>query len=347
MSEKEIDYQEVLESLGYTLDDRGEYWQTNALYRDGDNKTALQIYKDTGVWKDYVEGTQFMPFAALLSSHQLPENEIKNILKNQTANLGEQQKRKEEPISTEEVFDEEILQNLLPHYKFYEQKGINKEILESLQSGLSTQGQMYQRFVFPIRNEYGQIHGFAGRDMSTKSDRPKWKHLGKKTKWIYPYNNLLYLDRDINWGGGDIILVESIGDMLALKQNLNINTLVTFGLDISPALISFLISINPKTISISLNNDFDKSENRGLDSSIKNYLKLLSFFDFQKLKICLPFQGDFGDMSAEDFPSWKNKLKNIYKKDQRKDVEIHAEKLIKQKKLSKNIAKNLKIIKQK
>ena len=346
MSEEEIDYQEILESLGYTLDDRGEYWQTNALYRDGDNKTALQIYKDTGVWKDYVEGTQFMPFAALLSSHQLQEEEIKNILKNQPPTTAVKAKKREEPISSEEIFDDNILENLLPHYKFYEQKGINKTLLEKLQSGLSTQGQMYQRFVFPVRNEYGQIHGFAGRDMSNKSDRPKWKHLGKKTKWIYPYNNLLYLDKETNWSNTDVVLVESIGDMLALKQNLNINTLVTFGLDISPSLINFLISISPKSISISLNNDFDKSENRGLDSSVKNYLKLLSFFDYEKLNICLPFKGDFGEMATEDFPSWQNKLQNIYEKDQRKDVQVHAEKLIKQKKLSKNIAKNLKTIRQ-
>lgn len=162
MSEEEIDYQEILENLGYDLDDRGEYWQTNALYRSGDNKTALQIYKDTGVWKDYVEESKFMPFAALLSLHNLGDAEIKNILKNQADPSQASQRKKEDPVSTEEIFSEEILDNLLPHYKFYEEKGINQEVLKLLESGLSTQGQMYQRFVFPIRNMHGQIHGFAG-----------------------------------------------------------------------------------------------------------------------------------------------------------------------------------------
>ena len=50
-----MNYKEVLENLGYRLKDHGSYWRTNAVYRSGDNSTALQIYKDTGVWKDYVD----------------------------------------------------------------------------------------------------------------------------------------------------------------------------------------------------------------------------------------------------------------------------------------------------
>ena len=45
--------QSILEELGYNLYDQGNYWQCSALYRNGDNKTALQIYKDSGTWKDY------------------------------------------------------------------------------------------------------------------------------------------------------------------------------------------------------------------------------------------------------------------------------------------------------
>ena len=57
---------EVLIELGYNLHDRGEYWQATAKYRDGDNQTALQIYKNTGVWKDHVRQTSFSPFKALV-----------------------------------------------------------------------------------------------------------------------------------------------------------------------------------------------------------------------------------------------------------------------------------------
>ena len=57
-----MDYKQVLEELGYRLKDHGSYWRTSAVYRSGDNSTALQIYKDTGVWKDYVEDSIFLPF---------------------------------------------------------------------------------------------------------------------------------------------------------------------------------------------------------------------------------------------------------------------------------------------
>ena len=53
------DIKEVLLELGFKLRDRGPYWQTNALWRNGDNFTAVQIYKDSGVWRDYVDGTSF------------------------------------------------------------------------------------------------------------------------------------------------------------------------------------------------------------------------------------------------------------------------------------------------
>mgnify|MGYP003632204089 FL=1 len=48
--EIDTDIKSVLEKLGYRLSDFGDAWRTNALYRDGDNPTALKIYKNTGVW---------------------------------------------------------------------------------------------------------------------------------------------------------------------------------------------------------------------------------------------------------------------------------------------------------
>ena len=69
--------------------------------------------------------------------------------------------------------------------------------LKKLKGGLSTRGQMYQRFIFPIYNEYRQIIGFAGRDMINKEGRPKWKHIGKKTKWL----NILHA----GWPGGLVL----------------------------------------------------------------------------------------------------------------------------------------------
>ena len=88
---------------------------------------------------------------------------------------------------------------------------------------------MYQRIVFPIYNENNQIHGFAGRDVSpsSKADRPKWKHVGKKTKWIYPYFINTKIFNDSVKERGSVILVESIGDMLALFEKNDPQDIIT------------------------------------------------------------------------------------------------------------------------
>ena len=64
--ETNTDIKSVLEKLGYRLSDFGDAWRTSALYRGGDNPTALKIYKNTGVWTDYVDGNKSMPLAALV-----------------------------------------------------------------------------------------------------------------------------------------------------------------------------------------------------------------------------------------------------------------------------------------
>jgi hypothetical protein len=87
MNNQTIDVESTLNSLGYDLSDKGDYWQTNALFRNGDNKTALQIYKNSGVWKDYVNNTSFMPFKKLVQltlnsndDHLIDRNIVRFVL---------------------------------------------------------------------------------------------------------------------------------------------------------------------------------------------------------------------------------------------------------------------------
>jgi hypothetical protein len=340
---------DILIDLGYRLDDRGDYWQSNAIYRGGDNRTALQIYKDSGVWKDYVEDTGFLPFKALLekSLEDSDPNLLKRILDKDGINALNTESKKEtrKPFSIEEVYDNELLNKLLPHYKFYNDRGISDDTLKDFKGGLSTEGQMYQRFVFPVFNEFRQIHGFAGRDMLDKEGRPKWKHIGKKTKWVYPLHNPS-LREMIEWQGKEVILVESIGDLLSIYENKRANALVTFGLDASPAVVNALISLAPSNIVIALNNDTSSSENRGLQAAVKNYLKLLKYFDADKLRICLPTRNDFGDMKEEDYKTWDAKLNNLKQKNQTKDILRVAEGMRKNNKISKTLYSNINYIRE-
>lgn len=337
---------ECLQSLGYKLSDRGSYWQTNALFRNGDNSTAIQIYKNTGVWKDYVQNSPYSPLQKLVEV-TLGTNDPKIVKKYiEEEDIGSSYNRIEsnEKIKMEEVYPEECLEKLLPHYKFYNERGIEDDIIKPLKGGFAMNGKLNKRFVFPIYNEHNQIIGFSGRDMmksSGESNRPKWKHIGTKKSWVYPlYTNSIFAE-SIN-KTKEVILVESIGDLLKLNQFGYNNVLVTFGLDISTKLTCAIVSLGVDKITLSLNNDENSERNRGLEASIKNYLKLLNFFDRDKLSICLPNKKDFGEMDQVDFDLWGEKLRTTCIPDQRKMILKKLKSI--EKRIPKTIIKNKKIL---
>ena len=178
--------------------------------------------------------------------------------------------------------------------------------------------------------------------MLSSDSRPKWKHIGRKSNWIYPafIGDRHSIIQDLK----EVILVESIGDMLALHENGIENVLVTFGLDVSPSLICFLSGLGLDNVVLSFNNDLEKDSNRGLDACVKNFLKLLSHFDVHSLSIALPLAGDFGDMKDSDFSKWQDKRKSIDLGEQRKAIVSMARASLKKGKLSKNLMKNIKYI---
>tara|TARA_Y100000361_G_C11150826_1_gene340930 strand:+ start:1026 stop:2066 length:1041 start_codon:yes stop_codon:yes gene_type:complete len=337
---------DCLQRLGFKLSDRGQYWQTNAIFRNGDNKTAIQIYKNTGVWKDHVEGTSFSPLKRLveitLGTNDI--SEIKKYMDEDESQIGLMYTNNlnKEKIEMEEIYPESCLSKLLPHYKFYNDKGISSEVLKNLKGGFATSGKLNKRFVFPIYNELGQIYGFSGRDMSGYEGRPKWKHIGKKKSWIYPLYSNIETKKSIQ-ESGEVILVESIGDLLSLNQNGYSNVLVTFGLDVSNKLACTIMSLNPSRVIISLNNDRQSKENRGLEASVVNYLRFLNFFEKEKLCICLPTENDFGDMNQEDFKIWSKKLSLIDQKSQTEKILSIVKNISKP--IPKSLYKNIKILK--
>jgi hypothetical protein len=334
---------DCLINLGYKLNDRGPYWQTSAIFRNGDNSTAIQIYKNSGVWKDHVQGSRFSPLKRLveITLGTNDKNVIKKYLEEEDVGLHYKKIESKEKIEMEEIYPEECLSKLLPHYKFYNDKGISDEILSNLKGGFATSGKLNKRFIFPIYNEFSQIYGFSGRDMTSIQGRPKWKHIGKKKSWIYPLYNNPKVTKDIQ-DRKEVILVESIGDLLQLNQHGYFNVLVTFGLDVSNKLICSLVSLGVSRIILSLNNDSESPRNRGLEGSIKNYLKLLNYFESYRILICLPTAKDFGEMSSDDFNFWNKKLLSLDPNTQQQFIIKEINKISKT--IPKTLLKNKKII---
>lgn len=305
------DYKSILENLGYKLTDRGSFWHTTALYRGGDNPTAVQVYKNSGVWKDFVQDTDFLPFEALLEKTLNTKDKLKirEVLKNKTSDYSISTKKN--LLIQEKTYDASCLKKLLPHYDFYtkEPRSISKETLQDYLCGLATGGKMYQRIVFPVFNKDGKIHGFSGRKVSDKNDSPKWLHMGKKTDWFYPYFSNPKTAYSIT-EKKSAFLLESIGDSLALYDAGVENNLVCFGISISPKFISHLASLDIERIYVSMNNDSENERNRGFEGAFKVICKLVETIDFKKVYFIPPKKNDFGIMSKLEIDDFYSEAQN-------------------------------------
>jgi hypothetical protein len=305
--------QSTLENIGYSLVDFGNHWRTNAIYRGGDNKMSVRIYKNTGVWTDFVNNGKAFPFEKLL---QLTVGGDSRKLKEITSSLNKSDEfvyTQKQTIEMEEIYPKEILQKLFPNYNFYTKKGISEDTLKFFKTGLAGAGKMYRRMVFPIFNEHEQIIGFSGRKIDEGNDQsPKWKHLGKRKNWVYP----AYLPNESSVDSvikqkQEVILVESIGDSMALFDSGIKNSLVTFGIGCSSSIISYLNSAPIKKITIATNNDFRSSANHGYNGAIKILMALRLYFDFDCIEIKMPPDG-YNDLfeahqAGHNLESWYNK----------------------------------------
>ena len=318
---EQTDIQEALVELGFKLSDRGTYWQTSAVWRNGDNPTAIQIYKDSGVWRDFVEDVGHQPFTRLVGKvlGTTDRKQIQKYVRSDKLELGFLEERDNRvKIKMDQVYNKADLKKLLPHHKFYLDKKISLETLKMYQGGYATAGKMNGRYTFPIFQDRApdNIIGFTGRALryTTDSNFPKWKHIGQRRNWLYP----LYLPtsdghlfREETEKKGEVVIVESVGDSLALTENKIFNHLVTFGLGISSKQICELVALNPSRIIIAFNNDSNKPVNAGLESAIKDFIKLMDFFDVSKLSIKLPTENDFSDMHVKGtFDEWLHKEVN-------------------------------------
>ena len=300
-------YRESLDKLGYPLQDCGSHWRTRAIYRNGKTNTSVIIYKDSGVWKDFGGDNQAKPFSALVQE-TLNTNDPKTLKEYLIDAPDQQYKPKpiEEKIEMEKIYPESYLDKLLPMKTFYEKRGISSKTQDKFKCGYAGGGKMYRRIVFPIYDLDNQIHGFSGRSVKNDKGVPKWKHIGRKTNWIYPH----HLSHSNIEDKEEVILVESIGDCMALYEAGYDNVLMLAGLDISAKIISYLNSFHLKRIIIATNNDDSKDENTGALASIKVAAKLSSVFDLSLIKINPPVCNDFGEMlecdtgMLENFKEW-------------------------------------------
>ena len=207
-----------------------------------------------------------------------------------------------QPIpEVEKIYPNSILDGLVKDHSYYLDKGIREAVLVELKSGKAFKGNMAGRYVFPIVTLDGRIHGFSGRALY-ENPSIKWKHMGVKKNWVYPAH---FVHNDIR-RERSVILVESIGDLIALMSAGIRNVLVLFGVNLHGELLSYLIARSPDKIYVSTNND--TKHNVGQEAAERIANKLLNYFGESKVQIKLPTKKDFGDMTEEEIKIWRNEL---------------------------------------
>jgi len=300
---------QILQDIGYTLTDNGREFRAKPLYRDSDNDSVLRIWKNSGQWVDFKENISGSIEDLVKLTLKLKNiDEAKHWIASKGINTNSEEIEKPKALAKQSpIFEKSLLIKLLRDDSYWNNRGISSSTLAPFQGGVATSGKMFNRYVFPVFDSQDNIIGFSGRDISKLSleGRPKWKHIGDKKEWVFPLKVNL---KDLK-SAKNLILVESIGDMLALRENGINNCVVTFGLNLTPKIIYSLISINPSKIVIAFNNDgSDNGAGNMAAQAAQN--KLRDYFDINQIVIKLP-QGanDFADLNLKD----KNRILEWHK----------------------------------
>lgn len=299
-----MNIKDILLDLGYSNIIEGpKDYRMRPIYRDSDNNTVLSVKKDTGRFIDFSKGISgSIEDLIKLSLNLKNVEDVKKWVSQRNINLDK--KEVERPvINAQKIFDREMLFKLKKDHSYWANRGIPEDIVAQFEGGIASSGKMAGRYVFPIFNKFDQIVGFSGRDILERSEVPKWKHIGNKSSWCFPAKLTLKSIKDKK----EVFIVESIGDALALYNAQIDNFIVSFGLEISTAIINFLLKVDVNKIRICFNDDSDKNF-AGNEASEKAYNKLIKFFDRNQIAINLPSKNDFGEMTTEEIIQWKKKI---------------------------------------
>lgn len=210
----------------------------------------------------------------------------------------------------EEIYPDECLKRLIRDFSYWRKRGLSDNTLEDFEGGIATSGKMKNRYVFPLRDRHGRIHGFTGRYIfPIKNDGFKiarWKHLGPSQAFVFNREKATAAIRKT----GVVAIVEGPGCPLGLAEVGITEVLPSFGVTLSSQLLSYLIPLKPRKIVISYNNEPEnrKATLSGNAAAKKTWYKLINFFNEETVLIDLPPQKDWMDSSIAERLAFKERL---------------------------------------
>ena len=300
-----MDFKNILLDIGYSnIKDNGRELRMKPIYRDSNNETALSVRKDTGHFIDFGRSLSgSFEYLVQMSLGLKSIIEAKEQLKNKWS-ITEVKREHRPTISGVRVFPKEFLTKIIPNHDYWIDRGVSLETLSIFEGGVVKDGTMANRYVFPIFDSKRNLIGVTGRYIKPLLNKniPKWLHKGRVSEWKYP----LQKNYEVVKSKKEIILIESVGDMLSLWEAGIKNTLIIFGLNLSPSVVSLLIKLDPEKIYIAFNNDSDNNS-AGNKAANKVMKKLSLYFDPHQVRVALPDKNDFGDMTREEVLEWGKK----------------------------------------
>jgi hypothetical protein len=300
-----MDVKSILLDVGYSnIKDNGRELRMRPIYRDSGNDSVLSVRKDTGHFIDFSKSISgSFEYLIQLSLGLKNIDEARKKLQDEWA-VSEIKREHRPTVNGVKIFPNSYLSKLIPNHEYWASRGISKETLNIFEGGIAESGTMANRYVFPIFNSKRQLIGVTGRYVKPLKNKniPKWLHKGRTSEWKYP----LQINYKTIKEQKEILLIESIGDMLALWEAGVKNTLIVFGLNLSPSMIALLIKLDPNKIFISFNND-SYNNNAGNEAAEKVKLKLIKHFNPEDVTIKLPDKNDFGDMDTGEIKTWIKK----------------------------------------
>lgn len=294
---------DILTELGLKLVKDNDGFRTNAIWRNGDNVTAVKVWSD-GKWRDFVtqEGGNFRGLIKLILNEK-SEEKITEFLKAKNLNILDlEYKKEQEPqLKMPKFLNSDILSEIKPDYSYGISRGISLDTLNLFQTGVIFEGRMKNRFVIPIFDINNRLIGLTGRDLGNDK-KIKWKHLGAKGQtWIFP----IHLNDRIIRDKKRIFLVESPFCVLKMWDAGVKNVICLFGLELSLCVLNYLLKLDLEKIYIATNNE---ESGRGNDAALKIEKKLKKYFDKSLIQIALPKMKDFGEMSCIEIQKYYNNI---------------------------------------
>lgn len=279
------DIQSILTELGYNLTPDSNGWRAAALYRQGDNGTALKIYNKPSengiIWYDYVENTKGT--LEDLIKLTLGEKVDAKAWLSGKINLDNLNNYKKPQIVMPQILPKNLINELIKDYSYFNNRSISTETLQQFPCGvcLDSQtilGKYKNRFVFFIQNSKGEFVGISARDLTGQS-KAKWKTAGQKNDFCFP----LYINKKIVKEKDSIYIFEGIGDVLSMFEVGLKNCCCLFGCEMGFGLLNVLLKLNPKKIYLSLNSD-----EPGQIASEKLKRRLYRYFNVNQIEIKYP-----------------------------------------------------------